>query len=739
MKIALVMPPMDSGARSRSAFRTLHELSKGKPHWTPLGRRLGGRCRASVDFEDFPKGLILLGTMIDARHELRIFNFINDHQSSDEVMTFAPDVVGVSCSTGSSLIWVDQFTRTMKSRQGSTVLLGGPHVTLDPHGSLTTTVADFVLLGEADLVIDPVLDHIDGRARLPEAGVGTYVSGEPVIGPAAIVHDLSILPQPRNDLVDLERYLSIGVESSRGCDRACEFCFLSGFSPRCRWRPRPVEAVVAELAALSSRVDLRRKKLYFLDLSFSHDRQHAIDLCDALVRAGIDGEKWTCTDMGLDEEMVGRLLAAGFSHVYVGVESGSARFIDRYGKTRSKENVLRFFAMTKRLGLVPQGDLVLMAPGETDQSLEETWELCKAIYRIPAVHPRDRSRASFVVHLFKLFPGTRAAQALARNGVTLPGTLRQWGELYERLASGDYSALGAEVGVSRGRLVWTLLRFAALNGVGYVIPRLVDRLSQRLSRTLPALARAHPRDGLPQLARKALLDGWLGLRRRGWREERCVRRLRRDGPVRLAVFDLDGTLVEHRNVWALVTEHFPGQARTARRLHRRYLRGELGYDELCRAVVALWRPAPSSAFFEVLGARLVLRDGAEELVRACRAAGAELAIVSTGLHPLAAHVGRRLGIDRVFANRLRFGEDGVLLGVERPLAPTDKAVVLERLAAELGVAPAQTMYVGDSRDDLPAVRWSGIGVFFDNVNRHKAEADLVISSLRELLPVVCSG
>jgi len=53
--------------------------------------------------------------------------------------------------------------------------------------------------------------------------------------------------------------------------------------------------------------------------------------------------------------------------------------------------------------------------------------------------------------------------------------------------------------------------------------------------------------------------------------------------------------------------------------------------------------------------------------------------------------------------------------VERPLAPTDKAVVLERLAAELGVAPAQTMYVGDSRDDLPAVRWSGIGVFFDNV------------------------
>jgi len=90
-----------------------------------------------------------------------------------------------------------------------------------------------------------------------------------------------------------------------------------GFSPRCRWRPRPVEAVVAELAALSSRVDLRRKKLYFLDLSFSHDRQHANR---PLRRAGARRNRRGEVDLhghGTRRGDGGRLLAAGFSHVYV--------------------------------------------------------------------------------------------------------------------------------------------------------------------------------------------------------------------------------------------------------------------------------------------------------------------------------------------------------------------------------------------------------------------------------------
>lgn len=496
MRVALIMPPMDSGPASHSAFRWLHEMAKGKPHWTRSARRLTRSWRATVDFEDFPKGLILLGTMIDRRHEVRIFSFINGHHTIEDVEGFQPHVVGITCSTGSSLIWVHHAAERLRRKLGCALILGGPHVTLDPLRSLTTTAADFVVRGEGDLIIDDLLSHIEGRRSQPPAeGVGYYCGGTPVIGPAALVEDLSLLPQPRNELVELERYLSIGVESSRGCDRACEFCFVSGYAPGCRFRPRPIDAVVAELQAIGRRVSLERKKIYFLDLNFSRDRRRMLELCDALIAAGLTQDKWVCCDLNLDAESVKRLRCAGFSHIYVGLESGADSFITRYGKTGSRERVLSFYRMAKESGLAPQGDLVLMAPGETRQTLEQTVSLCREIYRIPAANTADRTRASFNVHLFKPFPGTRATARLTAAGVALPTTLLGWGRLYERLARGDLTPLASVVEVGPRELAWVLVRFALLNTAGYVLPRVQQRLAQRLQARLPAWLR--PRSPAP--------------------------------------------------------------------------------------------------------------------------------------------------------------------------------------------------------------------------------------------------
>jgi len=727
MRVALIMPPMDSGRASHSAFRWLHELAKGKPHWTRSARRLARSWRGAIDFEDFPKGLINLGTMIDRRHQVRIFNAINGHHGLEDVEGFGPDVVGISCSTGSSLIWVHHAAERLRRRLGCALILGGPHVTLDPLRSLTTTAADFVVRGEGDLIIDDLMSHIEGRrSRPPAEGVGYYRDGTPVIGPAALVEDLSVLPPPCNELVDLERYVSIGVESSRGCDRACEFCFLSGYRPRCRFRPRPIEAVVAELQAIGRRVSLDQKKIYFLDLNFSRDRQRMIDLCDALIVAGLTQDKWVCCDLNLDAEAVTRLRRAGFAHIYVGLESGADAFIARYGKTGSRERVLSFYRMAKEHGLAPQGDLVLMAPGETGQTLEQTVGLCREIYRIPAADTADRTRASFNVHLFKPFPGTAATAQLAAAGVPLPETLLGWGQLYERLARGDLAPLASVVQVSRGQLSWVLLRFALLNTVGYVLPRLRQRLRPR------------------ERAALLLCDLSLDLTQPGWRKRRLrpgqdraqgQARLAGEGP-RLVAFDLDGTLVTVRNSWALVTADYPGRSLAARWLHRAYRAGALDHAGLCRAVQRLWQPPPTRRRLEQLASELELQPGVADLVRGLRERGLQLAIISSGLWPFAATIASRLGIPHVRANRPRYAADGTLCGVDVSVSGARKGAILHQLSVELGVPREQTLYVGDTADDLSAVRWAGIGVFLDNVNRHKAAADRIVPSVADLQPLL---
>ncbi len=764
MRIALIMPPMDSGAASHSAFRWLHELAKGKPHWTRGGRRIARSWRGAVDFEDFPKGLINLGTMIDRRHEVRIFSFINAHHSLEDVEEFRPNIVGISCSTGSSLIWVHKAAERLRRRLDCALILGGPHVTLDPLSSLTTTAADFVVRGEGDLIIDDLVSHIEGRRRgVPAEGVGYYRDGTPVIGPAALVEDLSLLPPPRNELVDLERYASIGVESSRGCDRACEFCFLSGYTPRCRFRPRPIEAVVAELQAIGRRVPLEQKKIYFLDLNFSRDRQRMIELCDALIAAGLTQDKWVCCDLNLDSEAVTRLRRAGFSHIYVGLESGADAFIERYGKTGSRERVLSFYRMAKANGLAPQGDLVLMAPGETGQTLEQTVALCREIYRIPAAHTADRTRASFNVHLFKPFPSTRATAELAAAGVPLPDTLLGWGQLYEQLARGDLSPLETVVHAGRWHLSWVLLRFALLNTTGYVLPRLRQRLAQRRRARLPPWVRSRPQtparglaadggaspkgamstpaDLWPGTRAKLLLcDLWLDLTHPGWRVRRLSHgqgRARRARKLpRLVAFDLDGTLVTAGNSWALITGDYPGRSLAARWLHLAYRVGALDHGELCRAVVRLWQPPPTRRRLEQLASELDLQPGAEELVCGLRERGVELAIISSGLWPFAAAIAKRLAIPHVRANRPRYGADGTLLDVEPSVSGPRKGEILRQLSDDLGIARAETLYVGDTADDLSAVRWAGTGVFLDNVNRCKAAADRIVPGVAALLPLL---
>ncbi|WP_375381214.1 phosphoserine phosphatase SerB [uncultured Sphingomonas sp.] len=143
------------------------------------------------------------------------------------------------------------------------------------------------------------------------------------------------------------------------------------------------------------------------------------------------------------------------------------------------------------------------------------------------------------------------------------------------------------------------------------------------------------------------------------------------------------------------------------------MRGELGFAGALDARVALLAGLDERAIDRCLAERVHLMPGAAELVGTMRARGAYTVLVSGGFTRFAEPVGRKLGFDRVIANRLEIA-DGRLTGtVAKPIvdAATKRATLIEE-RTRLGLGDDATLAVGDGANDLDMIRLAGLGVAF---------------------------
>ncbi len=208
--------------------------------------------------------------------------------------------------------------------------------------------------------------------------------------------------------------------------------------------------------------------------------------------------------------------------------------------------------------------------------------------------------------------------------------------------------------------------------------------------------------------------------------------------IRLAAFDMDGTLVDVQSSWAAVHDHFGESNSEALEL---FLTDRIDDAEFMRRDIQLWwkhRPEISVFDLEEILDRVPLMPGAAEMFQALRREGIVTAIVSGGIDLLARRIGRELGVDYVLANGFRVGADGRLTGDGIVRVPIKgKEQVLARIQAQLGIPPERTASVGNSEIDVGLFKRSRVGVAFlpedDFVRRH-ATAVVTARDLRLVLP-----
>lgn len=301
------------------------------------------------------------------------------------------DLVAISVITGTA---VEGYRLADHFRaRGAKVVIGGVHATLLPDE--VAAHADAVMTGFAERTWTQMCrDFLAGALKT------RYDGGSP---------DIAGLPWPRRDLQKKLGYMMPQtVMATRGCRNTCDFCAV--VAARFGWHVRPVEEVVAEVAALPGR------RFVFNDVSFCEDRDYTFALCRALKPLG---KKWgglMTLKAASDETILDALADAGCCYMLLGFESARPSGVAGIRKAfNAPENYRRIVSNMHARGMMIQGCFIFGLDDDTPDIFDDTARMVDEL-RI------DIPRYA----LYTPYPGTECHRRMAAEGRLLPGVNWSW-------------------------------------------------------------------------------------------------------------------------------------------------------------------------------------------------------------------------------------------------------------------------------------------------------------------------
>ena len=185
---------------------------------------------------------------------------------------------------------------------------------------------------------------------------------------------------------------------------------------------------------------------------------------------------------------------------------------------------------------------------------------------------------------------------------------------------------------------------------------------------------------------------------------------------KLIAFDMDSTLINIECVDEIADA--VGRKAEVAAITEAAMRGEItDFKDSLRRRLALLKGVTLQDMERVYSERLRINPGAAALIETCHQAGLKVLLVSGGFTFFANRVKATLGIDFARSNELELAH-GALTGglVEQTWGSicdgAEKRRTLLEVASLLGIAPHQTIAMGDGANDLPMMGAAGLSVAY---------------------------
>jgi radical SAM superfamily enzyme YgiQ (UPF0313 family) len=272
------------------------------------------------------------------------------------------------------------YTRLVKEANPNVkTVLGGPHASFEYSRLMKYKSVDYCVIGEGEEALSSLVKK--GPEKV--SGVVFRRKKRIVVNPPQIVNDLDSLPLPaRNNFLRGDyKYDKIEhVLSSRGCPVNCVFCSESRLFPGIRFRKPSL--VVDEIQLLHQK---GVRKFDFVDSNFSIHWSHLRDICDEIIKREITFNLLKCNisvEHTTYEKLV-KLKEAGFTHVFIGVESLTPETISYVKKTLQpssyRRRAVKLIKLAKKLGFVVTTFFILGFPFQTAERAEKEISLLKKL------------------------------------------------------------------------------------------------------------------------------------------------------------------------------------------------------------------------------------------------------------------------------------------------------------------------------------------------------------------------
>ncbi|MFC1478376.1 B12-binding domain-containing radical SAM protein [Candidatus Margulisiibacteriota bacterium] len=243
-------------------------------------------------------------------------------------------------------------------KRNVTVVLGGIHASMCPDEALTHS--DTIVIGEAEETWPQLIEDYKNN-QLKK------------IYKCERFPDLALSPIPRWDLLEIDKYMDIPIQTTRGCPFSCDFCTVHAMTGQ-SFRHKPIANIVKEIEALIKLTG--KRNISFVDDNIIGNKIFAKKLFKALIPLNIKWLSQASINLADDDELLTLAKKSGMWQCPIGLESVSQNSLDNVNKAKvnKTDQYLEKIYKIQSFGISVVGAMILGLDGDEKDIFRKTYE-----------------------------------------------------------------------------------------------------------------------------------------------------------------------------------------------------------------------------------------------------------------------------------------------------------------------------------------------------------------------------